>query len=366
LLLALFTELLAHGGIQRMGRHVCSALDGAARKRRMRFVALSLRDPNGSRGTVPGDGRVEFRGFGGDKLAFSSEAFRQIRSAALVYIGHPRLAALSFAAAGVRPRPPVWVQAYGVEVWKELPALSRMSLRCADKVLGISADTMERLRRVQQISGDRISYLPPALEPGLDHAAEAAPARSHGPVILTVSRLDEMDPYKGIENVLRAVKGLIGDFPSLRYRLVGDGSDRSRLEAVANGLGIQDRVAFLGSVDEATLASEYRSCDAFILPSLREGFGIVYLEAMAHGKPVIGVDCAGTRDVVREGDSGLLLRDDSAAEIERRLREVLNDRSLRSRLGAGGAAISKEFSLEALTDRIDRMLDQEGLCASSM
>jgi phosphatidylinositol alpha-1,6-mannosyltransferase len=125
------------------------------------------------------------------------------------------------------------------------------------------------------------------------------------PVILAVSRLDPREPYKGIELLLRAVALARADEPALRLRIVGDGADRDRLRGVSRALGLDDAVVFTGSLDDKALRTEYERCRIFALPSTREGFGLVFLEAMAHGKPCVGVRAGAVPELV-DSDSGLL------------------------------------------------------------
>ena len=366
MLLALCTELLANGGIQRMSRHFGAAFRRLTARRGEELRLLSLNDPRGTHSLNVGGEEFRFTGFGREKFRFFASATAHMRRADLVFVGHPHLASLSLAA-GLRPGTRVWTQAYGVEVWSPLPAISRWALQRADLVTGISAHTNEMLRTVQGVGPGRIGLLPPALDPSQE-PGPGVEARRDGPLlrVLTVSRLDVLDPYKGIEQVLAAVDSLKDRFPTLRYTIVGEGSDRARLEGLAANMGLGERVEFLGSVDDATLRNVYAGSDLFILPSMREGFGIVYLEAMAHGVPVVGIDCAGTRDVIRDGFNGAMLAGEDRQAMVERLSALLRDAALRRRLGENGREFAKTFSLETFYSRVAAFVEQEATCASSM
>jgi glycosyltransferase involved in cell wall biosynthesis len=111
---------------------------------------------------------------------------------------------------------------------------------------------------------------------------------------------------KGVDDLLNAARLAMAELPAMRLVIGGDGPMRENLEALAEHLKIADRVSWLGQVDPAAAPSFYRSCDAFILPSRGETFGVVYVEALACGKPVIATRCGGPEAIVHEGN-GLLV-----------------------------------------------------------
>jgi glycosyltransferase involved in cell wall biosynthesis len=111
---------------------------------------------------------------------------------------------------------------------------------------------------------------------------------------------------KGVDDLLKAARLAMAELPAMRLVIGGDGPMRENLKALAEHLNIADRVTWLGQVDPAAAPSFYRSCDAFILPSRGETFGVVYVEALACGKPVIATRCGGPEAIVHEGN-GLLV-----------------------------------------------------------
>lgn len=118
-------------------------------------------------------------------------------------------------------------------------------------------------------------------------------------VLLTVGFLR---PDKGHAVVLKALPALIREFPDVEYRIVGDGTERQKLEALTEELGLGRHVVFLGSLPHPEAMSEMAQCEIFILPSWNEAFGVVYLEAMAHGKPIIGTTGEGISEILdKEG-----------------------------------------------------------------
>ena len=170
--------------------------------------------------------------------------------------------------------------------------------------------TSEAVEREQKVRREKIFLLPPALEPlGLDAPVEDVPLAvpQGGRVLLTVARLSTSEPGKGVDTVIQALPQLLPAFPNLFYVIVGDGDARSGLERLAIENGVRERIIFAGKCPRESLRRYYEIADVFVMPSRQEGFGIVYLEAMAAGKPVVASPCGGAPEVVRDGEDGYLV-----------------------------------------------------------
>jgi len=135
------------------------------------------------------------------------------------------------------------------------------------------------------------------------------------PIILTVCRLAGAERYKGYDQIVRALPEVQREVPNVRYLLVGAGPDRRRIENLAAEFGVRDAVVFAGPVSDEDLPDYYNLCDLFAMPSKAEGFGIVYLEALASGKPVLAGNKDGSADALANGELGLLVDPDNIHEI---------------------------------------------------
>ena len=187
---------------------------------------------------------------------------------------------------------------------------------------------------------------------------EEAPPPDRVPSVLMVGNLLRI---KGHETVFKAIAQLTArvtakvtdkvtdkvtpSFPSLRCTVIGEGPDRARLEAVAQSLGIADRVSFLGRQDRQTVARAMRECTIFALPSRFEGLGCVYLEAMASAKPVIACEGQGIAEIIKHGQNGWLIPVDGVAEMADALCQLLGSAELRKQIGAS----ARQTILEGLT-----------------
>jgi glycosyltransferase involved in cell wall biosynthesis len=220
---------------------------------------------------------------------------------------------------------------HGIEVWQIQSRRVRHALRQADRLLAVSEFTRKRLAISLSISSDTIAVLPNTFD---SEKFEIAPKphfllkqyqlRPDQPVILTVARLARTEQYKGYDQVLRAVPAVKRIFPDVRYILGGRGSDRGRVMSLIHELGLTDTVILAGYIPDYELRAFYNLCDVFAMPSRGEGFGIVFLEALACGKPVIAGNTDGSVDAVLNGRLGVLVNPQSVDEISNALIQVFS------------------------------------------
>ena len=235
------------------------------------------------------------------RLAFTHEV-------ELVFCGHLFMAPLALLVCRITGARLV-LQVHGIEAWSAPSPLRRYAAARSDLVLCVSRDTRRRVLAWLGGPPERVAVLAntvrPIFRPGdrgearrrMDLPAEAA-------LLLSVGRLSGSERYKGQDRVIAALPSLTAARPGLTYVVAGDGDDRPRLEALAKSLGVQESVRFLGAVADADLVSLYQAVDLFVLPSTGEGFGIVFLEAMASGTPALGFADGGAADALGDGRLG--------------------------------------------------------------
>lgn len=228
---------------------------------------------------------------------------------------------------------PYWLLTYGVEAWSvERPVLQR-ALHGASGILSISRYSRDRLAEEQNLDPSRIDLLPCTFDPGTFKPAtkdrrwmERYGLQEGQSVVLTVARLAGPDRSKGYDVILDALPALRREMPEIRYLLVGGGPDRERLERRVRSEGLAQTVILAGPVEDEDLPAHYNLCDVFAMPSKKEGFGIVYLEAMGCGKPAIGGDGDGARDALMDGELGALVDPDDPQVVARTIVAVLTGR----------------------------------------
>src|SRR5438874_5855662 len=169
------------------------------------------------------------------------------------------------------------------------------------------------------------------------------------PIVLLVGRIV---PHKGVEHFVEAARYV----PDARFLVAGGGSSLDAMKRLALSMGVADRVRFLGRISDDRLPEVYAACDVFVLPSVSrlEAFGIVALEAMSTGKPVIVADIPGVREIIEDGRDGLLADPVNPRDLAEKIRRLLSDPEARRTLGARAREkVLESFSIEQVTDRIE-------------
>jgi len=225
---------------------------------------------------------------------------------------------------------PYWTVAHGVEAWNIQRPVLQNALRHADRILAVSNYTRDRLLQEQSLDPSKISLLPNTFAPErfkIDekplHLLKQYHLQPKQPIILTVSRLHCSAAYKGYEKILEALPRIRQIIPNIHYIIVGKGDDRPRIEQLIEQHQLQECVTLAGFIPDAELCDYYNLCDVFAMPSKREGFGIVYLEALACGKPTLGGNKDGAVDALRYGELGALVDPDDVGAIAENVIQIL-------------------------------------------
>ncbi|MGA2964994.1 MAG: glycosyltransferase [Terriglobales bacterium] len=229
--------------------------------------------------------------------------------------------------------PALWRRQASLDVYRAARTVICISGRVRDKVREIlqTATPPETPSAIVYNGVNPILFSPnpPTIEP-ID------------PEILIVGNLL---PSKGQELVLRALASLRPSFPQLRCRLIGEGPDRTHLEALAHDLHIGNQVHFAGRRSRSEVAEAMRRCSVFVLPSRNEGLGCVYLEAMSCAKPAIACRGQGIEDVIEHGRNGWLIPADGLEALAQGISALIGSPDLRARMGTA----ARQTILEKLT-----------------
>jgi phosphatidylinositol alpha-1,6-mannosyltransferase len=204
---------------------------------------------------------------------------------------------------------PYTILTYGKEVWETLPPKYQIAMRQADRIWTISRYTRDRTCCNNQLNPAKFQIVPCVVD-GDIFAIGPKPQDllekynlTGAKILMAVARLRSTDSYKGVDVTIKALPEIAKSFPNVKYLVIGRGDDRPRLAKLAADLGVAERVIFAGFVPTADLAAHYQLADAYVMPS-QEGFGIVYLEALACGLPVLAGDADGSADPLQDGKLG--------------------------------------------------------------
>jgi glycosyltransferase involved in cell wall biosynthesis len=226
----------------------------------------------------------------------------------------------------------------------------RANVHRADRVVVPSRYSAEVARAEYGVPPSRVAVVPEPIDLAEWRRLFAAAERraAAGPTVLSVAR---MYPRKRLGDLLRAAATLRARIPAARVRIVGAGPELARLRRLHSELGLGETVEFLGEVSRARLAVEYVSADCFCLPTVQEGFGLVFAEAMAAGLPVVACRAAAVPEIVEDRRTGLLVNPRSPEELAMALETLLVNEALRAQLGAAGAERVEHFDRDVVTRR---------------
>jgi len=364
--LGLFPELQALGGLQRGSRHMAAVIADLARRKGVDYKFLSLNDPAGHHQDEINGLSYQFEGFHRSKPQFALSALKAgWVKPRLIFVAHANLAPVGWLAKRYA-HATMAVVGWGVEVWEPLPWIRRKAVQSAEALLAISRFTAARFSDQQGIASEAVHLLPLTLDPSFRIAEDegmALPAPAwfpKGRVLLSVTRLAASEGYKGVDTMIRALARIQSSVSDLQYLIVGDGDDRPRLERLALDLGVDGRVHFRGWLEAANpeLLACYAHCDVFVLPSKQEGFGLVFLEAMAFGKPVVGGDHGGTPDIIEDGVTGFLVKHGDEVRLGQIIEMLARNESLRRTIGFQAQShVRKNYRFENFKQRLQSILE---------
>lgn len=267
---------------------------------------------------------------------------------------------------------PYWTVAHGVEAWNINNLKLRRSLQSADLILPVSNYTRTRLLNEQRLQPERLCMLPNTVDtqrfqirPKPERLLKKYGFSKEQPVILTVNRLCSAEPFKSYEQVLSALPRILCQAPEAQYVIVGKGDDQKRLEQLIQKRRLQENVILAGFVPDDELCDYYNLCDVFAMPSKLEGFGIVYLEALACGKPALGGNQDGAVDALQHGKLGALVDPDDEEAIAQTLLQIIQKEyplPLMYQPQALRQAVTKLYGFESFKQKLLNLLSDFATC----
>lgn len=278
-----------------------------------------------------------FRGFAKRRFRFIWNAVLRGRKADIVVISHINLLLVGWLIKKVSPKTKIIMFAHGIEVWGSIPRYRQLMLRSCDQVISVSKYTSERIHREHQVSPSVLKVLNNCVDPYLplrnsSEKVQQLRARygfsENDSVLFTLTRLSSKERYKGYDKVLQALKELKPAHPGLRYLLAGsfDEEEKRHLDQMIEQLGLANIVCIPGFVDEKELVDHFSIADIYVMPSMKEGFGIVFVEAMFYGLPVIAGNKDGSVDALLNGELGSLVDPEDTVAIRHAIENILNNR----------------------------------------
>lgn len=235
-----------------------------------------------------------------------------------IIFGHINLAPLALIIKKIKPSSKYILIAHGIDVWNDLNSKQQKMLSIVDEIWAVSSYTKKRLVEDKGVEEGKIKVFHNTIDPFLEkpkhfqkpnYLIKRYAFTEDTPIIFTLCRLSSNEAYKGYDKVVEAMPKVLKEFPNAVYLIGGkyDKAERERLEQIAREKGVLGIVYFTGFLPDQEIIDHYLLADLFVMPSRNEGFGIVFLEAMLCGLPVIAGNADGSVDALKNGELGTLV-----------------------------------------------------------
>ncbi len=293
------------GGLEKFNSAFLKAFYELSLVRSLDFFALSLQDEYPDERYIPG---TNFKGLKSNNLFFLLTAIIKIFQYDLIILGHINLAIIGVIQKILFRNKPLIIIVHGIEVWDELSIIKKTLLKKSDLILAVSNFTRNKIIEKHLIEPAKIKIFPNTLDPYF-----TAPEIFSKPkellkrynislntnVLLTVARLFSVEKYKGYDKVISILPNVLKEFPDSVYIIIGKYNleEKRRLEEIIKKENLTTKVIFTGFIPEDELVEHYLLSDLYVMPSKKEGFGIVFIEAMSCGVPVVTGKNCGSDDI---------------------------------------------------------------------
>ena len=255
----------------------------------------------------------------------------------MVILSHINLMIVGWLIKKVSPRTKLVLLAHGIEIWYPLHGFQKKMLRNCDTILAVSNYTRNKLSEVHGVPEEKSFVLNNCLDPFLPlpslHKKNETLLEKYGFtkddfILMTLTRLSSKERYKGYDKVIGAVAKLKSAYPHIKYLIAGsyDKTEKIFIDKLIKKSGLQNNVVMPGYIKDEELEEHFILSDLYVMPSRKEGFGIVFIEAMYYGLPVIAGNMDGSSDALLHGKLGQLVNPDSVEEIANAISNILKNK----------------------------------------
>ena len=314
------------GGIQKMSRTLAHSLNTIAKHNNWDFKLWSAYDSDSDLMDkyLPSE---NFKGFGANRAAFVFKTIMTANEPDVIILTHINLAIVGLIVKAINPKCKVWLIGHGIEVWRPLSKLKKRFLKRCDQIICVSKFTKEQMVLRHGVDTDQCTILNNVVDPFMplptsfskpEHLLKRYRLTNDNPVIFTLTRLASYEQYKGHDQVIKVLRSLTYKFPTVKYVLAGqyDHKEEIRIQKMISANKLDVEVILTGFIKDDELSDYFLLADLFVLPSKKEGFGIVFIEALANGLPVICGNADGSIDAIYNGELGTAINADDLTELE--------------------------------------------------
>lgn len=352
------------GGIEKFNKLFMLALSLLASKAGLEIKFISAYDTKADATYI---NKSKFKGFDKGRIRFTLYTFFKSLSSDIIILGHINLSIVGFLIKIVRPQKKVFLIVHGIEVWQKQRYFKKWMLLRADKIISVSDFTKKTIVRNYPEVANNFTIFPNTFDPLFnwpktfekpEYLISKYSIKPTDKILLTVSRLEYSEKYKGYDKVFEAIPYLVEEFPTLRYFIVGksDKTEFARIQELIVKFKIEKYVNLIGYIPDDELIDHYKMANIFVMPSKKEGFGIVFIEAALCGIQVIGGNKDGSKEALLHGKIGQVINPDDATEIGAAIKHAFkNPLTVEQKLNQQ-KLVEENFGFEVYKNRLENIL----------
>lgn len=323
----------ATGGIEKVSKIICKVLSDFFADKTNDLSILSMHDDKKDFDQRYVNSKL-FSSYHSNKIAFGFSALKKGIQSDIIILSHCNLLFFGVLIKLFRPATKLVLIVHGIEVWKPFSKLKTKWLKQCDTIISVSQFTKIKMIELHKIHSEKIRVINNCLDPFLRDPAINGKSQkllnrygltNEHKIILTLSRLSAHDRDKGYEKVLYSLSELKTSYPNLVYMIAGkyEPEEKKWIDELIKKYELRDKVIITGYVADDELAQHIELCDLYVMPSIKEGFGIIFIEALFYGKPVIGGNKDGSVDALANGKFGQLVNPSDQEEITKAISNIL-------------------------------------------
>ena len=329
----------ATGGIEKMCRIIGKALNEHTTDPGSNFLLYSMYDEPDAAVANPYFSAACFCGFANNKWKFATAAINKGRTVNTVLLSHVNLLSIGWLIKKLAPSTKLILLTHGIEIWQPLSGLKKKMLSSCDQLIAVSAFTKQKIISAQGIGAEKITVLNNCIDPELQAPTQQKKqpvllqrfgCNSDDKILLTLTRVAATERHKGYEKVMLAMAALKEkSYGNLKYIIAGKYTESEKTYILDQAIQLQlsGQVILAGFIPEEEMADFFGIADMYVMPSKKEGFGLIFVEAMYHGLPVIAGNVDGSVDALANGSLGLLVNPDEQTDITNAIQKMIDDTS---------------------------------------
>lgn len=355
----------ATGGIENVCRIIGKALCETADSEKGKPEILSMYDEDKDAKDNPYFLATIFKGFSRSKLRCSLHAITKGVKKNVIILSHVNLLPVGWVIKKLSPSVKLVLFTHGIEIWKPLSPFKKKMIQGCDQVIAVSEYTRQQVISQQGVSADKCLVINNCLDPFLSVPSGSAKNKKllekyrlgqDDVILFCLTRLAATERHKGYDKVIKAIPAVQQHSQKrIVYIIAGKYTEDEAafIKNIAADAGIEDDVILTGFVPANEMADHFEMADIYVMPSSKEGFGIVFIEAMYYGLPVIAGNKDGSADALAGGEFGLLVNPDDQPGIEQAIITMLNNKKSFTPFRE---SVTEKFGYEQYREKIERLV----------